>query len=507
MANIATRSSALAIKKETTEGTPEKPSASTDFVALQDDFSAEPAFDTLENAELLDSIGSAKPELGLENPTFTMSHYFRHSGTEGTAPNYSEFIEATLGQENTAASGERDTVGGSTTTAIEFDVGEGVEFNDRRPMLFKDATNGFSVRWAESVSGDTVQSSFALPGAPAAAVNTGDPVWYSPLSEGHPTLSLWHYLGNGATNGGAQQVVSGTRVTTMDISASAGEFINATYSGQGTNFLFDPIEATATSKFLDFTDDAGTFAVSVAEQFFKDPKDFAEALESAMNAATTETHAVSWSDSDGKFTISTSTSAVLSLLWSTGANAPNSVGTEMGFVVAADDTGATSYESDTARDLSADFSPTFDSAAALVAKSNEVIIGDQADNACFEASEVNISIANTIKDILSVCADSGKESSLFNARDVTISMVARLEQYQVDEFHRFHKGNQIRFQYTAGKKDGSNWTAGTVASVYAPQCTITSWSISDDEGVAVLNAELTPFVPSDGTEEIFVGFL
>jgi len=80
MASIQTRSSVLALVTESTEGTPVVPTLATQFVALQDDFSMEPSFDTLENAELKASIGTAKPIQGAENPSASLSHYLRASG-------------------------------------------------------------------------------------------------------------------------------------------------------------------------------------------------------------------------------------------------------------------------------------------------------------------------------------------------------------------------------------------------------------------------------------------
>ena len=60
MAAIQSRTSRLAVTVESTEGTPVSPSASTEYVALQDDFSMDPSFDTLENAELKASLGRRK---------------------------------------------------------------------------------------------------------------------------------------------------------------------------------------------------------------------------------------------------------------------------------------------------------------------------------------------------------------------------------------------------------------------------------------------------------------
>ena len=94
---LQTRNSALAVMKEVTEGTPVAPSASSDYVALQDDFSMSPSFNVLANAELKASIGTAKPILGSENPTASFSHYLRSSGVEGQAPNFGTMLEAAYG--------------------------------------------------------------------------------------------------------------------------------------------------------------------------------------------------------------------------------------------------------------------------------------------------------------------------------------------------------------------------------------------------------------------------
>jgi len=88
MATINTRASVLGIKVETTEGTPNPPAATSDFIAQQDDLTMEPSFEQLENAELKNSLGRAKTIVGAESPTCSFSHYLRHSGTEGTAPKY-----------------------------------------------------------------------------------------------------------------------------------------------------------------------------------------------------------------------------------------------------------------------------------------------------------------------------------------------------------------------------------------------------------------------------------
>ena len=502
MTAIQSRTSRLAVTVESTEGTPVAPSASTEYLALQDDFTMDPAFDTLENAELKASLGSSKPVLGAENPTASFSAYLRGSGVEGQAPDFSEMLEAAFGTE-TVVSTERDTVAASTTTSINVDTGEGSEFPRGRPLLVKNASGGYEMRVVDSVNSDAISPSFALSNAPASGVDLGKPVYYTPADSGHQSLSVWHYAGNG----GAVQMMSGARVTDISFEFPAGDLINASYSLEGLEYFFNPIEIGASDTYLDFTDDAGTFAIQITAKMYKDPHEIAAAIQSAMNTASTETHSVTYDDSQGKFTISTSTSSVLSLLWDSGTNTANTVGDKLGFTIAADDSGSTSYVSDNVVGLASPQSPSFDDSDPLAAKSNHLFIGDQDDNVCIDASSVSVSFSTPRRVIDSICADSGRSGSIINARTVTVSVTALLNQYDVDKFRRFREGSQTRLQYGFGSKSGGNWVPGKCGVLYLPTTTITSHSITDDDGLFVLNAEFTAYVDSDGNGEVYLGFL
>lgn len=500
--SINTRSSVIAIKPEVTEGTPVQPAASTDYVASQDDFSMEPSFDVLENAELKASLGKSKSILGAENPSASFSHYLRHSGVEGQAPNYKELLEAAFGAEVVEAT-EYDTVGGSTTTIVEVDSGEGVEFERGQPLLIKDSTNGYSIRPVQSVSTDSLTLGFALDNAPALGVNLGKAVFYKPAESGHQSLSIWHYVGNG----GALQMMSGSRVISMDVDFSAGELINVAYGLEGLEYFFNPLEVTATDTKLDWTDDGGTEVATIATGFYKYPQELASAIETAMNNETAETITCTYSNSTGKFTIASSTSAVLSLLWNTGANTANTIAEVIGFSAAADDTGALTYEGDSVIDIDSPQSASFDSADPLAAKNHRVFIGDQADNACIEASSVSLSLGTPRREIEDVCAVSGASGSVINAREVTISVTALLNQYDSDKFERFVENSDTRFMYAFGEKSGGNWIAGKSGMLYVPTATVTSFNVTDDDGLATLEMELTAYVDSDGNGEVYLGFV
>jgi len=500
---IFNRSSVLAIKEETTEGTIVQVAGATDFVAEQDGFSIEPNFSLLENAELKGSIGKAKGIQGKEAPTASFSHYLRHSGTEGTAPNYSLLAESALGTLTTNST-QRTTTSSSTTSVIKLGAG-GSDFPRGKAMLIKDATNGYSIRPVDSFSSNDVTLGFNVGTAPASGVSVGKCVNIAPANTGHPTFSLWHYRGNG----GALELISGARTAEMSIDFKAGELINVNYSLQGLKFHFNPITVGATDTKLDFTDDDGTVAATITAGVYRDPHELAAAITTAMNAANSgETHTCTYLDASGKFKI-VSTGTTLSLLFSSGSNASNSIHDKLGFTTA-DKTGTaatTGYTSESAVSFAAPYTPSYDSADPLVAKYNEVFIGDAADTTCFDAKSVTVSINNNIVDNESVCAETGVKSKVIQTREVTVNVVGEMAQYDVEKFKNFRANEAMKFCYNFGTKSGGNWVAGTCGQVYIPSATITSFKPSEDEGICTVELEIKAYVDSSGNGEIYLNYL
>lgn len=505
MANITTRSSVLAIVAETTENVAKLPSAATEYTALQDDFSMEGAADSLESAELKNSLGKSKSIQGMQNPTASMSHYLRHSGVEGTAPDYNDLLKAAFGTESVVVS-EIDCVSASTTMVVKVNTGEGASFKRGQALLVKHLDHDWEIRPIHSISGDELTLGFVLanaPNAPDAGVLLGKAVTYVPADTGHQTLSLVHYLGNG----GAVQMIAGARVTELGIEFPAGELINCSFSLEGSSYFFNPIEITASTKYLDFTSDNGTFAASVTPMIYT-PDQLATALKTAISAADPlETYTVTYSDSTGKFTIASSTSTVLSLLWNTGTNKSNTIGGKLGFAVAADDTLATTYTGASTITLTSPYTPTLDSADPLVAKDNRVMIGDQADSACFPCSSISFTMSTPKTDILSCCATSGKAGSVINSREVTVTLTALLNKYDVDKFSRFAENTDTRFAYVFGTKTGNNWAAGKSGCLYVPNATISSLTLSDGDGLVQVDMELKAYVETSGVGEVFLSFV
>lgn len=501
----SSKSSVLGIKKETVAGTPVDPAATTDFVALQPDFVLAPNFEQLENAEIRASIGIAKTIQGLEQPEGSFSHYLKHSGVEGTAPEIGDLLESAFG--STSSNGtERTTAAASTTSLIKLAAG-GSDFARGKAMLIKDGTNGYSLRPVLSVATNDVTLGFRVATAPSSGVTVGKCVNYAPANSGHPSLSLHAYRANGQ----AYELLAGALVNNFSFQANAGEFINANFSVQGTKYYFNPLRVAAADQYLDFYDGSADYNVSVTAQVYRDPHELAQAIEDAMNAtASADTFTVEYMDNDatyaGKFKIA-SNGATLSLKWNTGTNTANTIGDLLGFSVAADDTGALTYYSDNAQSWAADYTPAYDSADPLAAKNNEILLGGSDDYLCFCAQSIQFTLENTATDVLCICAESGVDQKKTTGRRVTVQIAALLDKHDADQFRRFRANSDTAFAFNFGTKSGGNWVAGTCGVLYIPTCTISSFELVDLDTLVGLNLTLTGFVDSSGNGEVYLNFL
>lgn len=503
MTSVATRSSVMAIVVESTEGTLKAPSAATEYTKMQDDFSFDRGTTSIENVEKSGTIGKSKPVIGVETPTISFGKYLRGSGTEGTAPDYNDLLKAFWGTE-TVNSTQRTMTSGSAVGSFVLAAG-GSDFARGAGVLLKDGVNGYRIRAIHSVSSNTLTPGFNVPGAPASGVTVGKCIYYSPAQTGHQTLSIWHYGGNG----GVVEAMAGGRVSEFSFTAKAGDAIAAQFNIEGTSTYLNPIEITSATRYIDFTNDDATYAAAITVKTYRDPHDLAAALTAAMNAvATGETATVTYNDSTGKFLI-VSTGTLLSLLFNTGTNTANTIATKIGFAVA-DATGTaagTGYSSATAVTLTSPYTPTFDSADMVVGKNLEVMIGDATDYACFEASQIGFKGTDAIRFIQSLCAESGRSGSVVSERMATLTVTALLDKYDAEFFKRYRLGTTTRFQFSFGQKDGGNWVPGACGYLYLPAITVTSFNISDDDGLFTLELELTPYVDSSGNGEMYLGFL
>jgi hypothetical protein len=491
------RASIFALKKETTAGDYLAPSTGAEFVPLRPGNTLNFQAEALESDELLNDIGAAKAFTGKESVEGSHSAYLRHSGVEGQEPELGVLYESIMGSKVLHAT-EFATVTGSTTSVLK--VADGTQFVPGQALLIKDASNGYSIRNVKEVSGNDLVLNFALTASPVSGVSLGKAIQYSPVALGHPTFSTTKYLGNGH----AIEASAGNTVTELSITADANGFGEVEFSYQGTRYFYNPITIDATSKFIDVTDDTGTFAVSVPEKIYKTPIELADALNTALNDASTETYAVSYSNSTGKFTIA-SGSDVLELLWDSGTNAANSIGEKIGFDTSADDAGAVTYTSDDAQIYSATLTPAYDTADAIIIKGAELFIGDQVDNACICAQSVSLTVSKEVTDVDCICEETGVKEKIATGRSVEMTVTAVLNKYDAALLDALLKNKSIAAQLNAGPKAGGNWAPGKCFNAYVQNCTVASYTTTGD---SFIQAEITlnGFVTSS-SKDLYLNFV
>lgn len=499
---IATRKSVLGVMPEVTEGVPLLPTGATKYVAMQDDFDITLAADRLENAELAGSIGKKPSVLGAEKPTVKSSHYMRGSGVEGQAPGYHEYMKALAGSEVVAAS-EKAAAGGSTTLAVNLETGDGAAFQRGQGLLVKHAAgaNEFSV--VHAVAGDVLTPAFPLASAPASGTGLGKCVFWPPADEGHQTLAVTRYLGNG----GARQTVAGLRPDSLTIAADAGGYVNGSFSFRGIKAYFNGFEVTDANKHLDFEDDDGTFAAEVATGWYSNPHALAAAIQNALNAANPgDAKTVSYLDASGKYKV-TGAGTLLTLKWSTGANKLTSIGPTVGFPVSADSsgTGAATGYTGAALSWAAPHTPSLDAAKPVAAKLNVLRIGTPTDNVTFQASKVELTYEDEVGEIKDVTSETGIAGTLVTGRKIAFKATALLNRHDASWFKRWKDGDEVRALYAWGRKVGGSWVAGETMYAYLPTLVIDDLALPDENGLTTVEISGSAVVGADGLGEVYIG--
>jgi len=487
-----------AIKKEVTAGVYLPPSVGTDFIAIRPgaELALEP--ELVDNEELIGDIGISKKINVGEATTGANPAYLRHSGIEGQEPQTGIFWESLLGSKYIVAT-EQSAASSSTVSVVKVGSGLGASFRQGQALLVK-KNGGFEVANIASISGDDLTLAFNLDSAPSVGTKLGKACLYIPTPTGHPTFSITKYLGNDY----AIEASAGNTVTEAAITMDAKGLGNVEFSFAGTKYFYNPITVTATSKYLDVTDDTGTFSVSVEEKTYKTPVELAEAINASLSSASTETYTFSYSNTTGKFTIA-SGSTILSLLWLTGTNAANSIGTKLGFVVSADDAGAVTYTSDNAQVYSSSITPSYDSTDAIIVKGAELNIGTQEDNLCVCAQSVSVSISKEVEDINCVCEETGVKEKIATARTVTMEVVATMKKYDVELLSALIKNEGISAAMTCGPKSGGNFVGGKCFNVYMQKATVSAFTTSGESFLQV-NFTLEGYVTST-EKDVYVNFI
>ena len=505
---VKMRSAVLAIKEETTEGKLELPTASTDFTALRQGFGVESSVETVESDELVNDIGASAGFVTRESPTATINKYFKHSGIEGTPPDYALLLRSSMGTQYINGT-EYDTVAGSTAgdsasrAAIVVDTGEGTNFRSGQAILLKDGANGYRIRNVEDVSGDSLSLNYNVPNAPDAGVGLGKAVHYAPGADGHTTYSVHLYQSSQASK--FYQAVTGCRTTSTAISFPVNALAEINFSVEGIEYFLNPVVVTATNNKIDFNE-GGTSKVAVlAPGTYKSPLEFAKYVEGVLDAAADANILIGYDSKTGRFTVS-GDGATLELEWSSGTNTAETAGALLGFDTSADSTGATTYTGTAARSLSPDVAPTYDDNDPTVVKNNELVIGGFDRFECRSSNNVSLTIATPKTDVEDICARSGVSGSVVLNREVTLSATLIFKEHEVGLFDDFIANKTTSIMFNHGPKSGGNWVSGRCVNVYMPNAKLTSHTISESDGIAVLDVEAKGFVSAD-RKDLHVNFI
>lgn len=475
------RASVFSIKQELSEGQYIAPASGSDFVPLRPGNTSNFEPELLDSDELLNDIGASKGSIGKEAVSGSHPAYLKHSGVEGQEPELGILYESLFGSKVVNAT-EYDTVSGSTSSVIKVDSGEGALFSQGQALLIKDSA-GYSIRNIASITGDDLTLNFDVSSAPSAGVSLGKAVLFTPVAQGHPSFSTTKYLGNGH----AIEVSAGNQTSEMSITADANGFGEVSFSYAGTKYFYNPIEITASTKFLDFEDDSGVVSVAIAEKIYKTPIELSDAIASSMNAASSEEYTVAYSNVNGTFTISTSTSSLLSLNFLSGPNTANSIATKIGFTVA-DSTGSLSYTSASPLVLTAPFSPSYDSAENIIIKGAQLFIGSQQDSVCICAQSVSITVSKELEDEDCICEDTGVASKIPTSRSVEMSVTATLNKYDASLLDVLLQNKAVSAMFNAGPKSGGNYVPGKCFNFYMQTATVGAYTTTGD---SFIQAEFT----------------
>ena len=505
---LTTRSNVLAVVEESGSSLT-VPASGADFVKLRAGNSFAFETETVDSDELTGDIGQAASVKVGESVSLSIPLYAKASGSEGTENEAGVMIESLMGSKTVNAV-EYDTIGGSTTSVVVVDAGEGSNFYAGQALLVKDSTNGYSVRHVDSVAGDNLTLLHNLSNAPALGVDLGLAITYLPQSSGHPTYSAWFY--QNTTSSGFSQAAENCRTNALNFEFPTKELASMTVEATGVSYFYNPIVVDATNNVINFTDSVGAVAGTLTAPSagaYKTPiaavEDIALQMTALSAGSGADTITGSYNSNTGVVTFSSS-GGTFELPCTTA----NNMYTFLGFGTA-DLTGATSYTAATSIHGSGrynpPYTPSFDAQDPLPVVNGELIVGGAAEITCKKAVSVSFNPTAEIVDVLSVCASNGVSEKLTNGRTAPFTATVVLDAGQAQVFDDLINNTTTRVQFTVGVKDNSgNWTPGTVLSIALPNVKLSGAPISESDGYHVYELAGSGFVDST-RKDIYINYL
>ena len=511
---IATRRSTAAIVQKSTEGDLRKPTSGSQFVTVQPDYRINPNFETVENVELKDDIMSGKTIITGEAPSATYSHYFKGSGTAGTAPEIGPMIQSSFGGFRSEST-ETTAASSSTKKLLKMSSSDAGKLSKGDALLIKD-TGGFQIRPVSEVDGTDVKLGFELPSPSTSNSKVGQFVTYYPTSDNQPVFDLWHYLGGG--DAGVENVKD-CRTTNMTVQATAKDLINSSFSFEGTAYRFNEdykeefVISSNSDRFEWVWSNSGTrtnTVVTLTQGTYTNGAALATELQKQVRKVNNAFSDATVTFGSNKFTFADSTTKFY-----INFAGYSSIARKLGF--AATDVSSASLVNTLAAPNNAridrsygsdidDDDIEYDDTDPIVARDQQIFIGDPGNNVCVEASSATFTFGTPKTLITSVCTESGNYRTVINQRTAVLAISVILEEDDRRFFQKFKEGDTTHFAFIGGKKASGNWKPGECFVIYGSPASITSFSITDSGGVFALDLELTCFADGEGEGSIFVSF-
>ena len=495
--SVNAKAGKVAIVIEDVQGEPKAIASSTDFTAIQDDISLSPNFESADNAEQKNNIMAGKSIILGEAPQGSMSHYFRSSGVVGQAPDFGALLSCAMNNP-TIVSVETTVDTGATVSSVP--LVDATEY-EKGMLLYVKSSTGIEVRPIASKVGNVVYPAFDFENVPTLGAGVGRSVTYVPANDALPTFSIYYILPN------VTELMAGCRTTGVDITFPAKDLINASFSFEGTKFLYNPLVVDATNQSLDFDVALTEYSIQLPNKYYTTPIELADAIESLMNnAGSGVLFQVTYSEEGERGRFKIVGDGNFDLLWATGTNTATSIGGLIGFDTASDDTGASSYLADNQVTLDYGFTPSYDAEAPNPGKGNLTLLGSPDKNICIDADEVTFSLANTKTDLNSLCAENGVAASIISDRSVEVQITAYLEPFEADKYQSLQNNDTVSFFHACGKKSGGQFVEGSVAYCYLSHAVINNLELSQDSGVSKVTYTISAFAPDDSSQSAFIGF-
>lgn len=504
------RSSVFAVVSEDTCGTLKLISAGSSFIPLRAGYSFNANIDEITSDELVDSIGMTKSYRGKESHTGNHIAYLKHSETDAF-PEVDPILLNAFGTK--VARQSTYLVMASDLTSVKINNNANNVMQVGEAHLVADTVNGYFIRNIASISSDgsVVRYFPALSAAPTVSSVIHKNFMYKPTEKDHPTFSAWLFR----ANGGSTEALEGCEVTDASMTLNANAQAEITFNYVSKKYYFNPIYIQSSNSKLDFAcgSDTNIRSADIEPKLYRTPVELADEIKTKLDAASIDTHTVSFNsfgNNAGKFTL-TSSGTHFNLLWQ-GTNKVNSIGTKIGFTTSANDSGSTSYTSDNVqsyapRDLRDDTSltPTYDGADNLILKNADCWIGTVNENYLRKASTVSISMGTPTADIDDLTAETGIYARLKTSREIGVTATILFEKHEAGLFAKFIENTTMSFAISLGAKTSNgNWVPTKCVNIYVPNAVITQHSVSGDDILAI-QLSIKGFV--DGTtKDIFLNY-